>query len=346
MPTPPRSTPSRPRRDPWLGTLTLLVLASALVSEGCFGFGYDTGLHFSHGEHPDQIEDEPGYDQCVACHTLDADGRQFTLPSHQGATGCYGKDGGCHDVAVPIEEAKANPNRFCKECHTAETGEVIWKPHVFQDVKFRHADHAQTRTGESIDCQRCHTLPIDNAKFGDVKRSLFTYPMSMESCLSCHAEKGAPSDCATCHEDRRPDVRPPSHLAAGWLESHGFQAERSAANCQWCHEGSRKLAFPDSSLASGSEFCISCHTTQRPRSHVARWDQTLHGRYAQHDRRRCATCHEEEFCQACHAIPPRSHSFPRFAFPGDGHQRFARTNVRACLTCHDFGATCAPCHER
>ncbi|MFN7953477.1 MAG: cytochrome c3 family protein [bacterium] len=335
----------RVRRAAWTRAVVGIAAAAMLVAGGCLGFGYDTGLHFSHGEHPDQIKDEPGYDRCVACHALDADGREYTRPSHQGATGCYGKDGGCHDVAVPIEEAKASPNRFCKECHTAETGEVIWKPHVFQDVKFRHADHTKNGVGEPIDCQRCHTLPIDNPKFGAVKRSVFTYPLSMEACMTCHAAEGAPSDCATCHEQRRPDVRPPSHRGAGWLESHGFEAERAAANCHWCHEGSRRLAFPESGLAA-TEFCVSCHTTMRPRSHVARWDQSLHGRFAQHDRRRCATCHEAEFCEACHAIPPRSHSFPRFQFPGDGHQRFARTNVRACLTCHEFGATCAACHER
>jgi hypothetical protein len=73
-------------------------LAFFALIGGCLKFGYQTGLNFSHGEHPGQIEDEPGYDKCVACHALDAEGRAYTLPSHQGATGCYGKEGGLQVV--------------------------------------------------------------------------------------------------------------------------------------------------------------------------------------------------------------------------------------------------------
>ena len=175
--------------------LTLVLSALAAASAGCFGS--EVGLNFSHGEHPEQIEDEEGWDQCTACHQLASDGVAYSLPSHQGATGCYGPDGGCHFVAVPIEEAKEKPSRFCTECHTRETGEVIWHEHVFTDVRFAHSDHEQLLDGAPLACVRCHELPIDREEFGPVRRSKLSYPVSMEACIACHTKAGAPATCET-----------------------------------------------------------------------------------------------------------------------------------------------------
>ncbi len=115
---------------------------------------------------------------------------------------------------------------------------------------------------------------------------------------------------------------------------HGDAASDPNAKCQFCHQG-----------VSGSsrDACGDCHSTMRPRSHGLRFQGPRHGRLAADRPDACATCHEVDYCTACHQIPPPSH-FPLADFTRNHTQR-ARTNTRSCLTCHSFEATCERCHD-
>ena len=80
-------------------------------------------------------------------------------------------------------------------------------------------------------------------------------------------------------------------------KNHGEQARAKESNCRYCHDG-----------LSGktSDSCFQCHELMQPRDHTMSWRDDEHGREAAADSDRCATCHEADYCTACHSVTPRS----------------------------------------
>lgn len=174
------------------------------------GHGEDvsTKLVFSHREHLKINEQEHRAGGCLGCHTETAT-RELAIPSHEGEKGCAGGAGeSCHTAAVPIEEAKKAPNRFCKECHVTADGSVPELPPRSAHVKFRHKDHFEARTAPELfgadgqlDCHVCHVGAFDgNDEFDEVVRKAGEYPRPMEECVACHRDgRAAALACESCH---------------------------------------------------------------------------------------------------------------------------------------------------
>jgi hypothetical protein len=94
------------------------------------------------------------------------------------------------------------------------------------------------------------------------------------------------------------------------------------------------------------DTCDDCHRIMRPADHQVTWREFDHGPAAAARTDGCATCHQGDFCVACHAfVRPRSH-FPIGDFTNGGHGLFARTNLRACVACHQVDTFCSGsgCH--
>jgi hypothetical protein len=77
------------------------------------------------------------------------------------------------------------------------------------------------------------------------------------------------------------------------------------------------------------------------------WREFDHGPAAATRTDGCATCHQADFCVACHRfVRPRSH-YPAVVFNGRGHGVLARVELRSCVACHVVENDCnlAGCHD-
>lgn len=113
----------------------------------------------------------------------------------------------CHTFAERSPRAGIPPLATCMTCHQSialEKAEVKKlrgyverkEPVVWQrvhrlpgHVRFTHKRHLRA----GIDCAVCHG---GVAKMARVKR---VRPLTMGWCVTCHRQRGAPTDCATCH---------------------------------------------------------------------------------------------------------------------------------------------------
>jgi hypothetical protein len=124
----------------------------------------------------------------------------------------------CHQYVQQLPAAGLPDVARCMTCHQAsltehpealklqgyfERGEEIPWVRLFQldsDLIFSHATHVR----QGIECQRCHgdvgELGRRGSGFG---RRGATGPYGVELmnfCLSCHRQRGASTDCLTCHK--------------------------------------------------------------------------------------------------------------------------------------------------
>ena len=117
---------------------------------------------------------------------------------------------GCHEFAEQREAAGIPNQEFCMNCHEekisdnpetdkirqyAKKGEAIpWRriTYIPKHVYFSHRRHVAFG---KIDCTTCH------GKMGEREspptRPLI--PIRMETCISCHQQRGVNTDCLTCH---------------------------------------------------------------------------------------------------------------------------------------------------
>ena len=197
-------------------------------------------------------------------------------------------------------------------------------------ARLPHAKHLE----EGLECSGCHTRGEDGLRQA---------PPKAEQCSDCHDElpgadlsvrprrlpvpfshaKHEDLDCADCHGD---------------LAQEGALPKMPAqADCARCHaENGVKTS------------CKACHgkTRFRPTTHDKGWERR-HGKWQginandQHGGR-CADCHTDAGCTACHQkTRPRSHTgFWRTR----GHGLRAEGNRDRCATCH-VEASCIRCHR-
>jgi hypothetical protein len=114
----------------------------------------------------------------------------------------------CHQGVATTANATLPSTETCMDCHRVvrtdspevqkiaaayQAGEPIPWVRVTDlpdFVRFTHRRHIQA----GVDCMSCH---------GDVARMDRVYkanPLTMGNCLSCHEQKGASTDCLTCHQ--------------------------------------------------------------------------------------------------------------------------------------------------
>lgn len=106
--------------------------------------------------------------------------------------------------------------------------------------------------------------------------------------------------------------------------------------------------------------CLDCHaknsdievkngwTITPPASHNEQFRHYTHGRGGDFNYQRCASCHQQKECSACHAQPPESHTTDFIEPRGTGMERhilLGSVRPATCLTCHEpFTRQCVGCH--
>ena len=132
-------------------------------------------IPFSHKLHVQFFPD------CLDCHALSADGWTMGYPAQEKCMTCHATiktdDPAIKRLAAIYSEKKPVP------------WVQIYK--VPDYVYFSHRTHIKKA---KLECENCH---------GPVReRDVLTKekPTSMQSCINCHKEKGAPVGCRTCHD--------------------------------------------------------------------------------------------------------------------------------------------------
>jgi hypothetical protein len=301
---------------------------------------------------------------------------------------CLGCHAGVSDSTASLWPKKSD----CSTCHDGTIEKTVeWAPPAAPpptNFRFTHARHSDAVTlahpDSTLQCRACHAYQgTDRMR---VRLAV------VENCLACHgivtAHLSAPDTaCATCHvplvqatrltrEDVGDFPAPPSHREPGFAaREHGKLARAGtpiAASCATCH---------------ARDFCIQCHVNapevpaiqalardtrslavaaelEAPSSHGDPAFLRRHGDQARTDAARCATCHTQESCLACHvASPANVHAIPAAA-PERGrgaqlerkrpashgsdysetHAEAAAARQQSCTTCH-LRNECLTCHR-
>ena len=111
-----------------------------------------------------------------------------------------------------------------------------------------------------------------------------------------------------------------------------------ADNCDACHPGTEfeyDVLFPDHTVIG----CESCHASTRPTSHAEDFTDG-HGSVALDRAEGCRTCHDRDYCLACH-----EGGIPAFHQVEDyDHGSDAERNSTLCGGCHEEEVYCKDCH--
>lgn len=293
--------------------------------------------NFSHQAHldVDEMESRVGFHvSCDDCHSRDKKTGDPLLPRHDACARC-------HQGKAKTTLAMAD----CAGCHIQDRVSVArGRVMITEGLIFSHGDHVSDRQGASISCDSCHN---EIALSQDVKD--VSIP-KMQECAKCHQDPARTPErvriarCEVCHEGMVDGNTPRSHLTGSSLPedhslefrtNHAEQAADKDANCKYCHEN----------LSGNSrDSCFQCHEVMRPRDHMLGWRNDSHGREASLNRDRCASCHQADYCTACHSVPPRSHQ-PLGEFRLGGHAQSARFSLSSCMACHTNEDTCSRCHR-
>ena len=295
---------------------------------------------FSHADHLEfaKLEKQVGFHvTCTDCHTVD-DRDNLRAPDHAVCSRCHAPG------AAPPDTPSM---RDCQDCHQPRAVKPSrLRRMIVGDLRFRHGNHRRDRTGKPIRCRDCHTTSASATAVG-----AHSTPTT-SACVNCHDDVARTPvslrmrSCETCHATLSGNfgqLAPRSHLPAperpedhtlAFRRDHSMDATQHSQRCARCH-----------SFMSGSshDTCDECHQVMRPHDHVVVWREYEHGPAAATRADRCTTCHQGEFCAACHSRPPRSH-YPLFEFRNGGHGGLATFNLRSCVTCHVVERDCHSCH--
>ncbi|HBG04304.1 MAG TPA: cytochrome C [Geobacter sp.] len=164
-----------------------------------------------------------------------------------------------------------------------------------------------------------------------------------------YAEMQIP-ECNSCHKG---EGVAPNH-DSDWVRNHRTLASKAGHNCAECH---------------GQTMCLDCHQggginadlsvanfgrDYLPKSHRSDF-VTIHPIKALDNPQSCYRCHDQKFCNACHARFPqgnlriKSHlalgSVGQAYAPAlNEHATEARRNLQSCQACHPDGDVCIQCH--
>lgn len=301
---------------------------------------------------------------------------------------------GCHAGAEDSSRALWPQADDCTACHDGTIEETVtWSPPQSpraSNLRFTHPRHAAGVAGShgadsTIRCAACHTER--NADPMQVRTAV------VRNCLDCHGVRAAHLDapdstCAFCHLPLARAVRltreqvggfspPESHRDPEFAgQGHGKLAEVSsapvAASCATCH---------------ARDYCTECHVNApevsviqalspdprslahkaelaEPADHADPRFMRRHGGQARTEPAKCAVCHTQESCVACHTGSPASVQAIPAAGPGRGrgatirrerpvshgadfadlHAEPAAARPQSCSSCH-VRADCLACHR-
>ncbi len=152
-----------------------------------------------------------------------------------------------------------------------------------------------------LECLECHNALSDEAT------------VILSAAFSHEAHRAAGYHCQVCHD----------------VAEHTYTAETATALCKMCHA-------PEMTSGDTCAYCHEYRDAYQPADHTASDWLQVHGARGtsaipSHDAQlSCAACHDEAFCQKCHALP-MPHP-PGFA------TSHASMDIR-------WGSSCGMCHE-
>jgi len=229
---------------------------------------------------------------------------KFKPPTRQACLKCH-EDDWSHStdrvgkIPHPAHLRTADDPRDCVRCHkwTAhlETYMQKHKKMPFSGVCVAYGCHVGTKRTDQ--CLNCHHILHEDAKEWTKRHPEVVADMGENACLeSCHTE----AQCQQCHTTGVTpeftgmkvqvgmDAIEELHVKPAWLQVHGEEARKNLAKCNLCHQETGE--------------CDECHRN-RPKSHGE--PLTWIGRHAKATKDvndpRCMTCHEQSFCDECHA---------------------------------------------
>lgn len=288
---------------------------------------------------------------CADCHVAAADSRTAVdniLPKEAQCATCHAEE-----VSDPEQ---------CAKCHKTEVERSAFL-NPERVIDFHHHYHTDVL---NLSCESCHV------GMGETDYASREHWPVMDDCLTCHQDRDAPFDCATCHP-KVEVIRPQTHRQ-DWIHEHAQHVRAVDMPCSKCHEDS---------------WCEDCHTgalltsVDGPTDRVLEAAPSSRGRVArvverQHDlsyrfthpidavgkERQCQTCHEPDYCVDCHRVEGREDRFkpiwhgpvPGEVVPwvlaavgsgGGRHGQWARNDIERCVACHDVSGddpSCVQCH--
>jgi hypothetical protein len=301
---------------------------------------------------------------------------------------------GCHAGAEDSSRSLWPRPSDCAVCHDGTIEKAVeWgapaAPRA-SNLRFTHPSHARDVTrargaDSTLRCTACHS-----ESGADPMR---VRPPIAQNCLGCHAIRTAhleapDSACATCHLPLVQAVRltrarvghfpaPSSHRDPAFATTgHGKLARPKgapiAASCTTCH---------------ARDYCTQCHVNapevpaiqalgpdprslalkaelKAPPDHADSRFLRRHGGQARKEAAKCAVCHTQESCVACHIGSPANVQSVHAAGPGRGpgatirrerptshgldfsevHAQPASARPQSCSACHTR-PTCLSCHQ-
>jgi hypothetical protein len=233
----------------------------------------------------------------------------------------------------------------CDFCHdkaptsTRSADDLLPSEEVCSTCHMIDRDHPERDDKHAMGCARCHpgfragadvptvVIPAPNLKFDHA-----AHASRGIACTRCHvgmdavglagrAQLPTMATCLSCHDSRRAPLHGPSR-------------------CATCH-----LVQPDSTLqtqfASGT---LVPSGALRGDAHTLAF-RTQHAAVAGNDPRYCASCHRQDFCQACHngVVKPLDIHGNDYV---SRHAIDARKDSPRCDGCHRRQSFCLGCHER
>ena len=341
----------RPRYIIWTFVVVLIFAAFMVTvlgvtstrwfcAQGCHKVQDDTIVAYEHSTHS-KIS-------CMACHMpVNANPIIFLLHKAE-ALGELAQTV-TNNYELPLnaenEVALTMTSQQCTQCHAMENRQVTPDP----GLKINHTVHSD----KGIACTICHNriahnedfdLTLTNPKTGLPNRKHTNF-MTMTACFRCHGqEKGspAPGACSACHTTGF-DLKPESHDAPNFVtKTHGEMAklaqEEVAKTLKETGEsaitGERKAEFQTAARQNGNNKGKTLGQILPPVGAIFE----------------CGTCHQAQFCIACHGTPmPHSEQFkkPKTADDPKGHPVISTQIPAKCVMCHTSQDPnfCNKCHH-
>jgi len=131
-------------------------------------------LPFSHKLHTQFVPD------CLDCHKLASDGWTMGFPAEEKCMTCHA-----------TIKAESPAIKRLAAFYSAKKP-VPWVQ-IYQVPDYVYFSHRTHLNKAKLDCEVCHG-PVRERDVLIKER-----PTSMQACINCHKEKGAPVSCRTCH---------------------------------------------------------------------------------------------------------------------------------------------------
>jgi hypothetical protein len=154
-----------------------IVIAAAQTSKQLPENAPEQPLPFSHKKHAGDLKL-----QCQMCHTNPSPGELMTFPALSTCMQCH--------AAV-----KTDSPAIQTLAAAAKAGEQIRWVRVYrlpEYVFFSHKAHLDAKAT----CQQCHG---DVPTFERIYRAV---DLTMQSCMECHRQRSASTECTYCHEQQ------------------------------------------------------------------------------------------------------------------------------------------------